>query len=272
MKTECKIGIIGCGNMGEAIAKGIVYSKVTHAGNLYLYDIDKRKSDFLKETLNANVTNSTMELVNSCETILLAVKPQDIEEPLRETWHLLDSTKLIISIIAGITIGYLKRLLKEEVRIVRVMPNMAVLVNQGISALCYDNYAGSDDKELTREIFMSIGDIVEIEEVYMDAVTAISGSGPAYFFYLAEILEKSAIDMGIDKDKAKLLANKTAFGSASLLKDSGFDAETLRKRVTSKGGTTEAAFRVFQDKKLQDILQKGIEAAKKRAEELSEGS
>lgn len=272
MKTDYKIGIIGCGNMGEAIANGIIYSKVIYTANLYLYDIDRRKSYYLKETLNANTANSSVELVNICNVILLAVKPQDIEIPLREAWHLLDSTKLVISVAAGITIDYIKRVLNEDVRVVRVMPNMAALLNQGISALCYDSRITEEDRDLVKEIFSSIGDIVEVDEVQMDAITAISGSGPAYFFYLAELLEKSAIDMGIDREKARLLAIKTAFGSAALLKDSGQDAETLRKRVTSKGGTTEAAFRVFQDKRLGEILKEGIKAARDRARELSEGS
>lgn len=271
MEKNTKIGIIGCGNMGEAIAKGIIYSNMISAGGLYLYDIDRNKSDYLKESLNVNVTTSTEELINNCNAILLAVKPQDIEDLLREIWHLLHSSKLVISIAAGITIGKIKKILREEVRVVRVMPNMAALVNQSISALCYDNHATEKDKNLAKKIFKSIGHIVEVEEAYMDAITAISGSGPAYFFYLTEILEKCAIDMGLDKNKARHLAIKTVFGSAVLLKDGGFDAETLRKRVTSKGGTTEAAFRVFQDKKLGEILQEGIKRAKERAKELSGG-
>jgi len=267
-----KIGIIGCGNMGEAIAKGIIYANVISGRELYFYDIDRNKSDYLKECLNANVTNSSEELVNDCNVILLAVKPVDVEDLLREIQHLLDSSKFVISIVAGITIGRMKKILSEEVRIVRVMPNMAVLANQGISALCYDDYVSGEDIDLAKKIFMSIGDIVEVEETHMDAVTAISGSGPAYFFYLTEMLEKTAISMGIDKEKARLLAVKTAFGSAVLLKDSNLTAEFLRKRVTSKGGTTEAAFQVFQDKKLGEILQEGIKAAKERAKKLSENN
>ena len=151
------------------------------------------------------------------------------------------------------------------------MPNMAALVKQGISVLCYDQCVTSQDKHLAREVFKTIGDVIEVLESHMDAVTAISGSGPAYFFYLTEILEKTAMDMGIDKETAKILAVKTVFGSALLLKDGQSSAEDLRKRVTSKGGTTEAAFKVFQDKKLADILREGIQRARERAKELSEG-
>jgi pyrroline-5-carboxylate reductase len=271
MEKNTRLGIIGCGNMGEAIAKGVVYSDAIHAGNLYLFDVDPNKSNYLRESLHANVTNSSEELVNGCNTILVAVKPQDTEDALKEVWHVLDSSKLVISITAGVTIKKIKKIIKEEVRVVRAMPNMGALANMSITALCYDSYVDNDDKDLAKKIFKSIGDIAEIEEAYMDAVTAISGSGPAYFFYLAEMLEKIAMEMGIDKEKARLLAVKTAVGSAALLEDSGFDAETLRKRVTSKGGTTEAAFRVFQNKKLEETFREGIKAAKERARELSGG-
>lgn len=257
--------------MGEAIAKGIITSNVINSRNLYLYDIDEEKTRYLQERLHVNVTSSNEELANDCNTILIAVKPQDIRDLLAEIWHVLDSSKFLISVAAGVTIEKITKSLKDEVRIARVMPNMAALENQSISALCYNSYATSEDKDLAEKIFMSIGDIVEVEEAQMDAVTAISGSGPAYFFYLAEVLEKCAIDMGIDKDKARLLAIKTAFGSATLLKESDISAEALRKRVTSKGGTTEAAFKVFQDKKLGEILQEGIKRAKERAKELSGG-
>lgn len=267
-----RLGIIGCGNMGEAIARGAVSAGAVFTGDIYVYDILKEKSRYLKENLNVNVVNTSEELATTCNAIILSVKPQDIEELLKGVCHLFDSSKLIISIAAGISISKIKSFLNEEVRVIRVMPNMAALENQSISALSYDERATAEDKKLVRTIFKSIGDVMEVKEYHMDAVTAVSGSGPAYFFYLAELLEKCAIDMGIDEDKARLLAVKTATGSAALLRDSGFSAETLRKRVASKGGTTEAAFKVFQDKGLGEIIKAGIIAAKERAKEISGGS
>ncbi|MDD5681137.1 MAG: pyrroline-5-carboxylate reductase dimerization domain-containing protein, partial [Candidatus Omnitrophica bacterium] len=158
---------------------------------------------------------------------------------------------------------------KEEVRLIRVMPNMAAFVNSSISAMCSDNYATADDKKLVKKILMSIGEVIEVEEDFMNAVTVIASSGLAYFFYLAEILEKCAIDMGMNKETARLLASKTSLGSALLLTSGDADAAALRKRVTSKGGTTEAAFRHFTENKLEEILKEGIEKARKRAKELS---
>ncbi len=269
MNDDMKLGVMGCGNMGEAIARGIVASNVVYTGNLYFYHIDKAKAEYLRSSLNANTVDSSEELANKCDALLLAVKPQDIEGLLREIGRLLDSSKLVISVAAGITIEKIKRFLNLEVRVARAMPNMAVRVNQAISAVCYDKYVTFGDKNFVNKIFMSVGDTVEVDESKMDAVTAVSGSGPAYFFYLAEVLEKSAVAMGIDKNKARRLAVKTALGSAELLKEGASDAEKLRGRITSKGGTTEAAFRVFAEKKLGDILEQGIREAAKRAKELS---
>jgi pyrroline-5-carboxylate reductase len=272
MNDNVKLGIIGCGNMGEAIARGIIASNVIYGGNLYFYDTDKGRADYLKASLNANTAGSSEELANTCGAILIAVKPQDIDGLLKEIGRLLDSSKLLISIAAGVTIERLRKFLNPEVRVARVMPNMAALVNQAVSAICHDSHAIFEDKDLVNKIFASIGSAIEVEEKYMDAVTAISGSGPAYFFYLAEILEKAALDMGIDKTKARQLAVKTALGSAELLKDSDAGAEKLRERVTSKGGTTEAAFQIFTEKKLGDILREGIKKAAERARKLSGGS
>ncbi len=270
MEKVFKTGIIGCGNMGGAIAKGAIFSGALNAGSLYLYDIDKEKTNRLKEYLDANVSISSEELCNECSVIILAVKPQDIEETLKEIRCVIDPSKLLISVAAGVTIRRIKRILKEEVRVIRVMPNMPALVRSGISAMCADNCATAEDKRLAKRIFASVGEVIEVEEGVMNAVTAVSGSGPAYFFYLTEILEKSAMHMGIEKEKAKILAVKTAIGSALLLADGDTTAEALRKRVTSKGGTTEAAFRYFSENKLEDILKSGIAAAEKRAKELSE--
>lgn len=269
MEKDGKIGIIGCGSMGEAIAKGIVFSGPVNAADLYLFDIDRDKTRYIRDYLDVNVANSAEELCNQCNVILLALKPQDIKEVLQEVWHVIDLSKLLISVAAGVTIAKIKKYLKEEVRVIRVMPNMAAFVHASISAMCGDSYATDNDRKLVKSILTSIGDVVEVEERLMDAVTAISGSGPAYFFYLTEILEKCAIEMGIDKEKARLLAVKTAVGSALLLKGSEDSAETLRRRVTSKGGTTEAAFHYFSEERLEDILKEGIGTARKRAKELS---
>lgn len=271
MEKDGKIGILGCGNMGEAIAKGMIFSGLVNARSLYVYDVDRDKVVRLREYLDANTAKSSEELCNQCNIIILAMKPQDVEDALREVWHVIDSSKLVISIAAGVSIRRIKKFLKEEVRVIRTMPNMAAFVSASVTAICSDNYATAEDIKFVKQLFAALGEVVEVEEGLMDAVTAISGSGPAYFFYLTEMLERCAIEMGIAKEKAKLFAVKTAVGSALLLTDSEGSIESLRKCVMSKGGTTEAAFKYFAEKGLEEILKGGIEAARKRAKELSEG-
>jgi pyrroline-5-carboxylate reductase len=270
MQNDGKIGILGCGNMGEAIAKGMIFSGLVSARNLYVYDVDRDKVARLRDYLDANTANTSEELANQCDIIILAIKPQDIDDALKEIQHVMDASKLLVSIAAGTSIQHIKKFLKEEIRIIRAMPNMAAFVSAGVTAICSDDYATDEDMKFVKQFFMAIGDVVEVKEDLMDAVTAISGSGPAYFFYLAEMLERCAIEMGIDNDKAKLLAVKTAVGSALLLLDGDASAEALRRRVTSKGGTTEAAFRYFAEKGLDDVIRGGLDAARKRAKELSE--
>ncbi|MBN1871320.1 MAG: pyrroline-5-carboxylate reductase [Candidatus Omnitrophica bacterium] len=271
MEKDNRIGIVGCGNMGEAIARGIVDSKLIGNADIYAFDIDRDKVSYLSGELGIKSAGTSEELIDCCNNIIIAVKPQDIKDLLKEVWHVLDSSKLIISIVAGITIDNIKKHLNKEIRVIRVMPNMATLVNKGVAAICYDEYATDEDKRLANQIFKSVGSVIEIDESMMDAVTSISGSGPAYFFYITELLENIAKDMGIDRKKAKLLALGTAVGSAILLDKTGADAESLRRRVTSKGGTTEAAFKVFADRKLHTIFKDGVLAARERSRELSKG-
>jgi len=272
MEKDRRIGLIGCGSMGGAIAGGIISSRLIQGAELSLYDIAADKAKKLRERLNATLADSPSELVNACGTVILAVKPQDIEGLLRDIARELDSSKFVISIAAGVSIERIKSFIAKEVRVARAMPNIAALIGKGISALCYDEYVLAEDKALARDIFGSLGAAAELDEFLMNAVTAVSASGPAYFFYLAEILQKSAVDMGIDEKTAEKFIIHTVLGSAILLKDSGLKADELRRRVTSKGGTTEAAFRVFDEKNLGDILKAGIKEAAERAKKLNGGA
>lgn len=271
MDKRIRMGVIGCGNMGEAIIRGVIQSHIVENSDLFLFDIDRERLARLKRDFNADIATSTEQLANRCGIILLAVKPQDVSDVLAQVGHALDSSKLVVSIAAGVTIAGIKAHINDEVRVARVMPNIAALAGEGISAIAYDDFATADDKKFVKRLFASVGDTVEIDEKYMDAVTAVSGSGPAYFFYLVEMLEEAASEMGISGETAKRLAFKTAIGSAALLKDTRMNARDLRNSVTSKGGTTEAAFDFFSMHRLGAILKQGINEARERARKLSEG-
>ena len=266
-----KIGMIGCGNMGEAILNALVVKKIAQAKDILVSDLESTKLDKIKNKYGVNVTFNNSNVAKASDIVILAVKPQEVNAALLEISEFLDDSKLIISIAAGITIKKITKTVGSKVSIIRVMPNMPALINRGFSAISYSKGTKKELTEFATRIFGAIGDVVEVKEKDLDAITAISGSGPAYYFYITEMLIKAGIKLGLKRDTATRAALKTALGSAELLEKMGEDPSVLRKKVTSKGGTTEAAFKVFKKKKLESIVLAGIKAAKKRSKELSGG-
>lgn len=262
-----KIGIIGCGNMGQALLAGIIAKGFIARRNILVSDKARKRLKFARLKLKINIATSNSELIKRCRVIILAVKPQDADAVLRDiAWP--SEKKLLISICAGISTQKLERRL-GKVAVVRLMPNIPALISQGISAISSGKYATAKDKKLAKSIFSCIGEVVEVKEELMNAVTAISGSGPAYFFYLAERLMEAAKGLGISSQVAQKLVLKTALGTAMLMSQSQQTSRALRKRVSSKGGTTEAAFKVFREKGLDKILALAFKAAAKRSNQLS---
>jgi len=264
-----KIGIIGCGNMGEAILSGIIANNIASAKEIRVSDKDSAKLDRLKTEYGIEATFNNSNVAKESEAIIIAVKPQDIDDTLTEISGCIEAGKMLISIVAGVTTKRMKAIVGEDALVVRVMPNMPALIKSGFSAIAYSKGVNKDFADLVVKIFGSIGDVVEVDEKDLDAITAISGSGPAYFFYLVELLVKSGVKFGLEQDVAERAALKTALGSAELLISSKESAEALREKVTSKGGTTEAAFRVFKEEGLDRIIKDGIKAARDRSKELS---
>jgi len=265
-EKKVKIGIIGCGNMGQALLRGLIIKKYASKGNIFCFDKDKKKLRSLRLKFGINTLSSNAEVVQKCAVIILAVKPQDLGKLIKGLSCSFQG-KLVISVCAGISTKMIESYL-GGVSVVRVMPNMPAQISQGISVITLGKYAKANDKRHAKAMFSCIGDVVEVKEHLMDAVTAISGSGPAYFFYLVENLIKTAKRLGLSTKVAQKLAIKTALGSAMLLDSSSEGARLLRGRVTSRGGTTEAAFDVFKKAHLENILGKGISAAAGRARQL----
>lgn len=268
-----KVGIIGYGNMGSAIGERIKYKYAVCA-------FDKNKNIASE---NITVANNPRELVGQSKIIILAVKPQDYDLLLNEI-KLCIKDKLVISIAAGITTGYIETVL-GEVKVVRVMPNIAVRIAEGETSMCKGRYAKEKDLFFVKEIFNILGKVWELKEEMIDAVTAISGSGPAYIFYDMEIenidplkvskdleneyirrLKEAGIKMGLTPDFAFDLATSTTASSISLAVQGGNSLTQLRKMVTSPGGTTEAALKVIIN---GGSWSEAALAAKKRAQELS---
>lgn len=272
MDRNKKIGIIGGGNMGEALIKGLLG---VPGMSIAVSDVSRSRLRFLQRNYRIQPALSNIELARRAGVIILAVKPHAIGVVLSEIKPFLNEEKLIISIAAGITTRHIEKLLGglggrrgRKIAVIRAMPNMPALAGKGISAICAGNFAKNGDRQIAAKILSSVGKAVEVKEAFMDAVTAISGSGPAYFFFLIEVLIGIGVKRGLNEETARELAVQTAFGSASVILESRQDPRILRQKVTSKGGTTEAAFKIFQRDGLGRILENGITAAIKRSKEL----
>ncbi len=264
-----KIGIIGCGNMGEALLSRLS-TVVEKSISLMVSEFDAKRRDYIQSKYKIIVETDNNAVVKFADVIILAVKPKDFDNLLKnEICCGASKNKLIITIAAGITTKYIEGIIGKDIPVIRVMPNMAAAAGESMSSISAGSSATAKDIVAAKEIFSTIGDVVEVDEKFVDAVTAVSGSGPAYFFYLIESLIDSGVAAGLDRDVAKRLVLKTASGSARLLEALKEDPAVLRARVTSKGGTTEAAIKVFESKKFKDIVKKAVSAAKKRSKGLS---
>jgi len=266
-----KIGIIGCGNMGEAIFRGLsqVMEKST---DLMVSEMDaaRRETIAAKHRIIVEIDNNYV--VKYCDIIILAVKPKDIETVLtQEVCCGMSPDKLLISIAAGITTKHIEKVLGKDVPVIRVMPNMPAIIGEAVSSISAGTSATIEHMDAAREIFSMMGEVVEIDEKMVDAVTAISGSGPAYFFYFIETLIDAARKLKLDRKTAEMLVLKTALGSVKLLDALKEEPAGLRRKVTSKGGTTEAALKVFNKRKFKEIVQAAAAEACKRSKELSKG-
>lgn len=249
--------------MGQAFAKGLARMK-EHA--ITITDTNLEKIGFLKdEGVRVNVDN--ISAVSDAEIVIIAVKPQVTQTALSELKGALN-TQLLVSVAAGISTAQLAEWSGLH-RIVRVMPNTPALIAQGASGFFAVSDVSAEDRELIESLLSAVGEAIEVSsEEDIDSITALSGSGPAYVFYFLEAMVQAGTSMGLSKDHAKKLALQTFIGASELAKNSNDDLELLREKVTSKGGTTEAALEVLNDLQVKESFVKAIQRAKERAEEL----
>lgn len=262
------VGIIGCGNMGSALIQGLLRKRLVPARRVVAWDSDESKLRTIKRRFGIRTARSNQEAAR-CAMVLLAVKPQQMLEVLKEIRPHLRTRTLVISIAAGIPTRLIERIVGRTVPVIRVMPNTPALVGAGISAVARGHAAREKDLKVAEKILGVVGEVIRVPERWMDAVTAVSGSGPAYFFFLMEEMIQAGRELGLSPSVVRRLVLQTAVGAARLAKDSQEDPSDLRARVTSKGGTTEAAFRVYEKAHLGEILRRGILAAAQRAKELT---
>jgi pyrroline-5-carboxylate reductase len=266
-----KIAIIGGGKMGSIIAQGLIAHKIISAKDIIVSDIDAARLDFLRSSMKLKVSHNNEKAVKGADIIILAVKPQSMAATLKEISSAIDESKMVISIAAGITTNFIENSLTKGVRVVRVMPNTPALVGAGAAAVAKGSCAKAGDIKLTRAIFNSVGISVEVEEKLMDAVTGLSGSGPAYCFLIIEALIDAGEKMGLPRDLAKQLASQTMLGAARLCLESDKQPAQLREMVTSPGGTTVAGLKALEEGQIRATIISAVEAATKRSKELAAG-
>jgi pyrroline-5-carboxylate reductase len=258
-----KIAVIGAGNMGQALVRGLV-EKSVYSQHISVFDVDRKKLDALKKE-NVKLAKSNRQCVSLADVVILAVKPQILEEVIMDIATAVDKDALVLSIAAGVPMAKIEQFFKKPVCLVRAMPNMPALTGQGMSAFSLGRHATQKHRRIAEAILLSFGEAAHVPERALDLVTAVSGSGPAYFFLLAEKMIEAAYEMGMKVDLAKKLVYQTALGSGSVMAASEEDPEDLVARVASKGGTTEAALKVFQKRGFGRLVQEAVKAAYKRS-------
>jgi pyrroline-5-carboxylate reductase len=264
MKTDnFKIGIIGTGNMGSAIIKGLSSGKSRES--LMIYDIDKIKLSEISSETGVKISDSIDSIINFSDILILAVKPE-IVVSIASTLN--NYKGIVISIAAGISISTLKNKAGETIKIVRAMPNTPVNTGQGMTVISPSDNISADEIEQVKSIFLSVGEVLVMDEKHMNAVTAISGSGPAYIFTFIQAMADAGVKLGIPRAESLILAGQTILGSAKMFLDKKENPIMLRDKVTSPGGTTIAALHIFEKAGFSGIIIDAIETAAKRSKEL----
>lgn len=272
MKTQ-KIGFIGGGNMASSLMSGLIASG--HApGQIWVSDINPETSATMSAKLQINTASNNEALVKAVDVVVLAVKPRQLQAVAESLSTLIHHTRpLVVSIAAGISQQSLARWLGGDIAIVRCMPNTPALVLTGATALHANANVSEEQMDLAENIMRAVGISLWVQdEADLDAVTAVSGSGPAYFFLLMEAMEKSAQALGLDEQTARLLVQQTALGAAKIALESSESPQQLRQRVTSPGGTTQQAIAVFEQGDFVGLVAKALQAARDRSVELSKPS
>lgn len=269
MNTK-RIGFIGAGNMATSLISGLITSGHS-VDQIWASDTNQERLQYLSDKFGINTSGNNQVLINEVDVVVLAVKPQILHEVAREISEVLANNNiLVVSIAAGITHSSLSQWLGKNVSIVRCMPNTPALVRSGATALFANDQVSEDHKNLAENILRSVGICLWVDfESELDAVTAVSGSGPAYFFLLMEAMERSAEELGLSENTARLLIQQTAIGAAKIALESEESPAILRERVTSPGGTTEQALNVLAEGNFLTLVSKALHAARDRSIEMS---
>ncbi|MFN3568174.1 MAG: pyrroline-5-carboxylate reductase [Caldimicrobium sp.] len=268
---ESSLGIIGGGMMAETLIKGFLEKEIFKAKDIMVSEPVAARSQYLEEYYGIHTTSDNLEVLSKCSTIILAVKPQvmpDVLEEIKE--KIVPEKHLIITIAAGLPIAFYEKKLPKGTRLIRVMPNTCALVHESISAIAKGSGALEKDLTFATEIFQAIGKVLIVKEEYMDAITALSGSGPAYVALFVEALIDAGVSCGLPRDVAETLTLQTIEGTIQMFRKTQKNPYQIKAMVTSPGGTTITALEVFYKRGFPGIIMEAVKNAWKRSRELSE--
>jgi len=266
-----KVGFVGAGNMGEALVKGLLAANLVPAEAVYATDVRLERLKELDRQYGIQVAADNAELVRHVDVVILAVKPQIMEPVLREIAPAVTRRKLVISIAAGVSTARIRAALGKDARLIRVMPNTPALVLEGVTAIAKADGLEPGDLDIAGEIFSAVGRVVVLGEELMDAVTGLSGSGPAYVALVVESLADGGVRMGLDRLTAMTLATQTVLGAARLLLETGMHPGALKDMVSSPGGTSIAGIAALEEGGIRTTFIKAVEQATLRSRELGRG-
>jgi pyrroline-5-carboxylate reductase len=264
-----KLAFIGGGNMAEAVLRGVLDSGLLTAAEIMIADVSADRLKYLAEKYKTQTTVNNVQALRAAENVLLAVKPQVSAGVIDELQAAGRTEQLIITIAAGVPISRID--VRQDRKVARVMPNTPALIGQAASAVCFNERVSAADKEFVRKLLQSIGTLVEVDEKDLNAVTGLSGSGPAFVFRLMDYFIQAGIGLGLTEAKARTLTYQTFLGSALLADRSGRPLEELIAQVTSPGGTTQAGREILEKSAAGQILKDTLVRAKERADELEKG-
>ncbi len=267
-ETVNRIGFIGAGNMANALIKGVIASDLYNHDMIRASDSDPEKIRALSNSYKVKGILSNRELCNTCNVIVLSIKPQVMQKVLEEIKGIVTKDHLVISIAAGIRINTIEAALGADVPVIRVMPNTPAIAQMGVSAITEGRAVKENHMNIALDMFRAVGIAFTVDETMMDAVTAVSGSGPGFIFRLMECFVAAAQTQGFDPEIAGDMVINTFLGAAMLAQKTGTPLSELRKMVTSPGGTTEAGLKYMDVNKICEILEGTVEAAKARSVEL----
>lgn len=271
MLRDKTLAVLGAGMMGGALTRGLVASGAMPASGIRLFDTDGAKAEALAAGLGhgARAMNSAQAAVTNVDLILIAVKPPMVPEALTEAAPRMSPSQLVISIAAGVRLPTLEGLLPSGIPVIRAMPNTPCLVGKGATALSRGTRATAEHLALAQSLFAAVGLSVEVPERLLDAVTGLSGSGPAYVYLIIEALTDGGVKEGLPRDTARLLAAQTVLGAAQMVTDSDLHPAQLKDNVTTPGGTTIAGLHALERAGLRAVLMDAVHAATERAREMS---